>query len=663
MMRWNETMRTSQRLTVTILTAVLLALAVGSPNIVHAQATITVLNFDSPGEGFNDTRPPDTASTAGGNLGSTLGAQRLIAFQYAADIWAGLLDSSEEIFVGANFNPLFCAATSATLGSAGTNTVHRDFTGAAVANTWYPAALANSLAGTDLAPGNHDINAAFNSAIGDTCSFPKGWYYGLNGNPPANTIDFVSIVLHELGHGLGFLTFVDLATGAKLSNLDDVFMLWLENHATSALYPEMTNSGRVSASISAGNLHWIGPDVVAESGGLTSGRHQSGHVEMYAPNPQDPGSSVSHFSTSLSPDELMEPIFTGANHDVGLAAALMQDIGWFTSLTSATTGAASSIDVNSATLNGTVRPNGTATIAYFEYGPTISYGSVTPATNVGSGTVDIPVSADIDGLEPGTTYHFRIVATNSSGTRFCADATFVTLAEYTLVVEPLGSGSVVRNPPGGNYVDGTTVTLTATGSGDGIFVGWEGAIAGVENPKTLTMNADKRVTATFVEVVLDSGIQFTDRVAIDPNDIAEGAGRPASFPYAMIEMAVQVAAPGDTGVVAITFPTPVPAGYNWYKYTSAHGWILFDRSPISGGLGDGAEFNSDRTQVTVYITDNGPYDDDPADGMILDPSGLGKTPVLYSPNTSSPIIGGGGGCFITTVTNDAPPKSPKQNLR
>jgi hypothetical protein len=57
----------------------------------------------------------------------------------------------------------------------------------------------------------------------------------------------------------------------------------------------------------------------------------NGHVEMFAPNPQQPGSSVSHFSTSLSPNELMEPFYTVPLHDVGLANELLADIGWLTS--------------------------------------------------------------------------------------------------------------------------------------------------------------------------------------------------------------------------------------------------------------------------------------------------------------------------------------------
>jgi hypothetical protein len=310
-----------------------LMIAVGSPVLSHARATLTILILDGANEGFNASDLPDPASTAGGNAGATLGDQRRIAFLFAADKWANILFSDVPIRVEVKFDPLACAATTASLGAAGTNTVHRDFIRAQVSNTWYPAALANAIAGVDLSPGTSDINATFNSTLDDgSCLFPKIWYYGLDGNPPPNAIDFVSIVLHELGHGLGFQTFVNLSTGEKLGGIDDIFMLWLENHTTGLLYPGMTNAERVTASIDTGNLHWVGPNGIADSAGLTSGRHPSGHVEMYAPNPLEPGSSVSHFSTSLTPDELMEPSFTGANHDVGLARAVMADIGWRTAI-------------------------------------------------------------------------------------------------------------------------------------------------------------------------------------------------------------------------------------------------------------------------------------------------------------------------------------------
>lgn len=317
------------RLRVGLLIAAMIAAAGGSPKLVNARATFQLNILDSIGEGFNDPGTPDPASTIGGNVGVSLGDQRRIAFAAAAQIWAGRLDSSVTIVVGANFDPLPCDAMEANLGAAGTTTVHRDFIRAPVSNTWYPAALANALAGTDLAPDSDDIEARFNSDLDGVCAFPLVWYYGLDGNPPAGTLDFISVVLHELAHGLGFQTFMDTATGARLGGFDDAFLLWLEDHSTGELLSDMAlNADRTAANVNTGNLHWVGPDVIAAGAGLTSGRHPSGHVEMYAPDPLDPGSSVSHFSSSLSSDELMKPSFTGAKHDVGLAGALMQDIGW-----------------------------------------------------------------------------------------------------------------------------------------------------------------------------------------------------------------------------------------------------------------------------------------------------------------------------------------------
>ena len=292
-------------------------------------ATITIVNADGPGEGFNDTSP---RTPVGGNNGTTLGQQRLNVFEYVADLWEQVISSGVEIKVEANFDTLDCNSLGAVLGSAGAATFIRNFVHAPVNDTWYPVALANKIAGFDLNPDN-DVIAQFNSAIGTTCPFPNVWYYGLDGNPPGGQIDLASVVLHEMGHGLGFATIVDLATGQKGlgTGFDDVFMLKLEDHSTAKIYPSMSNAERVTASKDSGDLHWKGAAVVAASSRLSAGRHSpSGHVRMYAPNPQEPGSSVSHWDTILSPNEIMEPSYTGANHDVGLMRELFQDLGWGT---------------------------------------------------------------------------------------------------------------------------------------------------------------------------------------------------------------------------------------------------------------------------------------------------------------------------------------------
>src|SRR3954454_15477175 len=81
-----------------------------------AAATITIVNTDGPGEGFNDPTP---AKPIGKNNGKTVGQQRLIAFQFAASIWAATLTDNVQIKMQSAFNPLPCTASTGVLGSAG----------------------------------------------------------------------------------------------------------------------------------------------------------------------------------------------------------------------------------------------------------------------------------------------------------------------------------------------------------------------------------------------------------------------------------------------------------------------------------------------------------------------------------------------------------------
>nr|HMT20896.1 FG-GAP-like repeat-containing protein [Promineifilum sp.] len=316
-----------------------------------------IVNNDGAGEGFNDTT---AAAPVGGNPGTTLGAQRLNAFQAAADVWGALLVSNVTIRVAANFDPLSCTATSGTLGSAGPTFVYRDFSGAPQASTFYWSALANALAGTDLNTSADDISATFSSNIGTTgCLESSGWYFGLDGNSPGNRIDFVSVLIHELGHGLGFSTGVNLGTGAKLSGFDDAFIKFLEHHgATPSDYPSMSNAQRVTASTANGNLHWTGANVRAAAGILTNGA-VGDHVRMYAPTTQKPGSSVSHWDEVLSPNQVMEWAYTEPLHKPALELPAFRDMGWpmanFTISVSASPGAGGTVGGGGSAGAGTMQ--------------------------------------------------------------------------------------------------------------------------------------------------------------------------------------------------------------------------------------------------------------------------------------------------------------------
>ena len=92
-----------------------------------------------------------------------------------------------------------------------------------------------------------------------------------------------------------------------------------------------------------------------------------------------------------------------------------------------TAGAADRLHVDSARLRGSVDPNGSATTYHFEYGPTAAYGSQTPVRSAGAGTSPVAVSATADGLDPGSTYHYRLVASGPGGTGRSADRVLQTL--------------------------------------------------------------------------------------------------------------------------------------------------------------------------------------------------------------------------------------------
>ena len=115
----------------------------------------------------------------------------------------------------------------------------------------------------------------------------------------------------------------------------------------------------------------------------------------------------------------------------------------------AITGPVTTVGPTTATLSGTVNPNGSATSWQFEYGKTTTYGTSTAATNAGAGTANTGVSANLTGLTAGTSYHYRLVATSTAGgTADGADGIFTTSASpdaVTAAATGIGATSATLN--------------------------------------------------------------------------------------------------------------------------------------------------------------------------------------------------------------------------
>ena len=144
--------------------------------------------------------------------------------------------------------------------------------------------------------------------------------------------------------------------------------------------------------------------------------------------------SMSNTEPAIGKDRLFMPVGLAFYTDrlwVGEFKFSGRLVGFeYPDLPTVTTNSATSVSSDSATLNGTVNPNGVSTTYYFEYGTTTSYGTSTTSTSAGSGTSAVSVNAAISDLTSDTTYHYRLVATNSSGTSNGDDKTFSTTIIY-----------------------------------------------------------------------------------------------------------------------------------------------------------------------------------------------------------------------------------------
>ena len=422
------------------------------PLALRGAATITIVNADPPGIGFNDSSP---AAPVGGNTGTTLGQQRLNAFQAAADKWGATVSSSVIIRIRAVWTALTCTANSAVLGSAGPTEAWRDFPNAQVANHWYGKALANALAGSDQDSTTADISANFNINLGNTgCLTGIHFYLGLDSNH-GNNVDLVTVLTHEFAHGLGFLTFTNGQTGALLSGSPSIWDDFLLDNTTNKTWTLMTNAERQASALNTGHLVWNGgnvtsaiPQVLQPHGSSFTGADSTGRGLMYAPNRYQPGSSTSHWDTSMFPNQLMEPaINSDLTHEVtppqDLTFPLLKDIGW-----SATVVPPPNLPIaKKHTGSFTQGQNGaTYTITVSNSGPGTTNGTVTVTDTIPPGLTATAISG------AGWT------CTAPSGPCRRSDA-LAALASYPPITVTV---NVAANAP-------SSVTNTATVSGGGTF--------------------------------------------------------------------------------------------------------------------------------------------------------------------------------------------------
>ncbi|MEM6455221.1 MAG: PA domain-containing protein [Acidobacteriota bacterium] len=259
-----------RRRTLTRVLPALLLLAL-LPTAGFGAATITIVNADDPGEGFND---PTAVTPVTGNPGTTLGEQRLNLFQFAANFWGNLLNSDVEVQILSTFDPLTCGAMGATLGAAGAIWVQSDFTPLSgppiVPLTWYAGAAANSRTGVDGDTDNEELITFYNSDIDNGC-LPgvTGFYYGTDGNPEPGQIELLQVLLHEFSHGLGFANFINETTGALLLGQQDIYsFLTFDNEVNMSWADMATDAERVASAMRCGEIIWTGAKATAAAPGF-----------------------------------------------------------------------------------------------------------------------------------------------------------------------------------------------------------------------------------------------------------------------------------------------------------------------------------------------------------------------------------------------------------
>ncbi|WP_420459035.1 T9SS type A sorting domain-containing protein [Neolewinella sp.] len=255
-----------------------------------------------------------------------------IAIRFAGNVWGSFLQSAVPINVAVDWRD---RGDERLLASAGPTTLFADFTGAPDSSVWYVGALVEALTGQNQNDTMPDINVVVNSTA--------NWAYNVTGPISRARTDMATVMIHELGHGLGFLSSIrvdsTIDTTANIGFLGDdgldrfiVYDKFLETPPGLRLVDTVefgpagiSSTGRFTAIIS--QLDWAGDSGVAKNGGEL--------VPLFAPSTFDVGSSVSHTDESAflrgTPNALMTPQI--ANGEVirepgQVNLGIFFDMGW-----------------------------------------------------------------------------------------------------------------------------------------------------------------------------------------------------------------------------------------------------------------------------------------------------------------------------------------------
>jgi hypothetical protein len=195
---------------------------------------------------------------------------------------------------------------------------------------WYVAAQAADLGYADAGNNTPQIAAQFNKNLGSSgCLTGSTWYYGTDHNPAPGQVDFLGTAVHEMMHGLGFLSFVG-QDGALFDGEIDNFSSFLMDASTGQNWADMTDEERQDSILNTGNLVWVGAKTTDMDSLLSAGK-TNGNVRLYAPASYESGSSTSHFDTAVhyssDADEVMEPYDAFPQESI-MASAAFCDMGW-----------------------------------------------------------------------------------------------------------------------------------------------------------------------------------------------------------------------------------------------------------------------------------------------------------------------------------------------